>query len=113
MRFYITEAGAREFMRQNVELHDAIIANAKILAIKDGRAAIDEVHIKKAVKQVIFKRNSAVKWIIDISMLVLVGFAFYQIAIIRSSWQWNLLLLPIFSIGWIMIVTYILRDLLL
>jgi len=107
---YITEEGAKELEKQNKQIHDAILAYAKLLAYKDGRGAIDEVHIKKASKRVTYEQNSTIKWVLAMSIAGLLGLAFFQIAVIYSSSQLYLWLLPIFSIAWVIIVTYIFRD---
>jgi hypothetical protein len=107
---YITKKGAEELEKQNKQIREVILAYAKILAYKDGRGAIDEVHIRKASKRVTFEQSDAIKWVLTISMLVLFGFAVFQMAIIYSSSQSYLWLLPIFSIAWVIIVTYIFKD---
>jgi len=107
---YITEEGAKELEKQNKQIRDAILAYAKLLALKDGRGAIDEVHIRKASKAVLFEQSSRIKWVLAISMLILVGLAFFQMAIIYNSSQTYLWLLPIFSIVWVGIVTYVFKD---
>ena len=110
MNEYITEEGAKEFEKQNEQIRDAILAYARLLAYKDGRGAIDEVHIRKASKRVTFEQSNATKWVLAVSMLVLFGLATFQMAIIYASSQLYLWLLPIFSIAWVIIVTYIFRD---
>jgi hypothetical protein len=106
----MTEEGARELEKTDKQFHDAILANATLLAQKDGRVTIDEVHIKKASRRITSEQNGAIKWVLAISSLVLIGFAFFQMSIICNSSQLYLWLLPIYSILWVIVVAYILRD---
>ena len=119
MSEYITTEGAEELRRQNELFHDAIFSTANLLAIKEGRVAIDEVHIKKASKRVSVVQSSRIKWVLAMSMLLLVGLAIFQMSLIPAISQLDrptpidplhLWILPIFSIAWVAIVTYVLRD---
>jgi hypothetical protein len=107
---YITKEGAVELERQREQFHEAILSTAKLLAIKDGRGAIDEVHIRKAAKRVTPYQNNTMKWILAISSAVLLGLALFQISTIYASSQFYLWLLPIFSIAWVTIIAYVLKD---
>ena len=106
----MTKEGAEELERQDERLKNAIYAHALLLAQKDGLGFVDAVHIRKASKRVTHKQSSLIKWVLTISMLVLVGLAFFQMAIIYSSSHFSLWLLPIFSIVWVIIVAFIFKD---
>lgn len=110
MSEYITEEGAKELERQDKRFRKVIFAHATLLAQKDELGIVDMVHIKKASKRVTYEQNSAIKWVLVISMLVLVGLAFLQMAIIYASSQFYLWLLPLFSIVWTIVVAYVFRD---
>jgi hypothetical protein len=105
---YITEEGAKELKRQDKRFHDAILAHATLLAQKDETGFVDAVHVKKASRRVSIEQSSTIKWVLAISMLVLVGLAIFQIGMTSS--QLYLWLLPVFSIAWTIIVAYIFRD---
>jgi len=106
---YITKEGATELERQDKRFQRAILAHATLLAQKDGVGLIEAVHIKEASKKVTFEQSSALKWVLAMSS-VLLGLAFFQMAIIYASSQLYLWLLPIFSIVWVVVVAYIFRD---
>lgn len=110
MSEYITEEGAMELKRQDKQYHMLILAHATLLAQKDGLGIIDAVHIRKASKRVTFEQSTTIKWVLAISSLVLVGLALLQMEIIYTSSQLYLWLLPIFSIAWVIIISYIFKD---
>lgn len=107
---YMTKEGAIELEKTDKRFHDATFAYANLLAQKDGRGAIDEVHIKKAFKRVTHEQDSTIKFVLAISSLVLVGFAFFQMSIIYASSQIYLWLLPIYSILWVIVLAYLFRG---
>ena len=106
----MTEEGAKRFTKKRKDFQNAIFAYATLLAQKDGMDLINEVHIEKASRRVNYVQNTAIKWVLTISMVVLVGLAFFQMAVIYASFQLSLRLLPIFSIVWTIVVAYVLRD---
>jgi hypothetical protein len=106
---YITKEGATELEKQDKQFQRVILAHATLLAQKDGLGLIEAVHVKKASKKVTHEPSNAIKWVLAMSS-VLLGLAFFQMAIIYASSQLYLWLLPIFSIVWVIAVAYIFRD---
>jgi len=109
---YITDEGFEELKRQDELFHNAILAYATLLAQKDGLGLIEAHHIKKAARKIktTYDGSSIIKWVLMISNLVLAGLAFFQMSIIHSSPLLSLWLLPIYSIVWVIVVTYIFRE---
>ncbi len=108
----MTEEGAKELEKQTEQVKNAIYAFAKLLTVKDGRGIVDEVHIRAASRAILFEQiskiKSTVKWVIY-SMTIFLGLASFQMSIIYSSLT-SLWILPIFSIVWVGIVSYVFKH---
>jgi hypothetical protein len=109
---YITDEGFEELKRQNELFHKAILAYATLLAQRDGLELIEAHHIKKAARRIktTYEESSVIKWVLTMSNLVLAGLALFQMSVIYSSPLLSLWLLPIYSIVWVMVITFIFRE---
>lgn len=113
MNKYITKEGAEELEKQDNRFHNVILAYATLLANKDGTILVNEVHIKNASKRVFIFEHidvSKIKWFIAITLAVLLSLAIFQISAVIYSPQLHLWLLPICTIVWVAVLSYIFRD---
>jgi hypothetical protein len=110
---YITIDGAKELLNQEEMLKSAILAYARVIAFKEERLVVDQVHIKKAAALVKNPQSSHSKWFVSVSIAVLLSFAILQLGVLYVEPSENILalwILPIVVFLWIAILSYIFRD---
>jgi hypothetical protein len=106
---------AKEFVKVDKKIQNAVWTTASLYAKKDGRPVIEKTHIKKAISLVRRTETSSIKWFVTVSIAVLLTFATLQLGVIYTESTINvtaLVILPAVVIIWVMLLSYIFRELL-
>jgi len=111
-QFIFTQRGSEEYKRVRESAiknySDLLVANARILAAKEGRSDIDEIHIQKSASTIVnIKHKGKTKWILGASIPLLLAISLIQIGLLFNSPLQNYIHLWILPIGVILNYLYV------